>query len=480
MGRRWRWRTTLLWILATIAAPQWHVHAEGLAASAGPVRGDTKSQVLAYAKGRGLYLQPIAGGKARVFATPWPVTSIAWSPDGRDLAISAESDTILGQTYRLAVLDVATGRLHSLFSDSCPDGTGPCLWPLEWSPNGRYLAYSRGEIFTKVPTTSLWLWDQQSGHIRLLANDLSMGDAVAVWAHDSNRLAIAAGASNYSSRDTPPVNSSTAVFDIATGRTVAVSYYGPPDSWSPDDRYIALHRYGNCLHDQGCFGQAALYSMRTRAVTPLGDYEDTYDNSTWAKNPAGSGYLYDRWLLNAQGKVTHAIGEGAAKSGALPLLSVAPTGRYALVQSETPGEAAMGTKDTSPARIALESASGKRTVLETEQIHAEYMGVYVGRYITAWSASGATFAFASPFPATTTVQIGSIGSRGAGRLRAVSLSGWPMMSLQFTADNRYLIVAPKPRGSDTADVYRYSLAGHTLTPLARGVAAAAVQPAGAR
>lgn len=404
------------------------------------------------------------------------MNTLEWSPDGSRIAVSqADSDLKLG-SYQLAVIDVSTGAIHLLLAQPCVVSTSEsCQLTLAWSPDGRYLAFSRSALYGNAsPVTTLWLWDAGSGHIRALSQQFSVNISAAVWAHDSRRLAITSGPADWMAM--PPKNPALEVIIVTSGHSVELASEGTPDSWSPDDRFLAAHYLtpqGLGCTDNGCFGLSFLASPSGGPLVSLGSYDSAIDNNQWTAQRGG--YTYDQWLLDTKGHIRRAI---AAFSPAV--LSWSPDGRYALVQTEIPGPVVGGTSDTSPAQLALVSLSGSRIILENDKVHATYLGVRLERYVTGWDQNGTAFAFSSPFISKPNLRIGSVGSNGSIHVGSVFIAGSPIGPLQFTADGRYLLAASRRSQDANLDVYRYSIATHSLTLLTTGAADFGLQPAAPR
>lgn len=114
-----------------------------------------------------LHLAPADGlGTARALAPPEPafLYSPLWSPDGKKIAL-------YDQALRLWIVDVASGKWTKVDTDTF-DHPLRTLDPA-WSPDSRWLAYSKRE---KTQIHSVWLYELASGVTRRLTDGL--GDAV--------------------------------------------------------------------------------------------------------------------------------------------------------------------------------------------------------------------------------------------------------------------------------------------------------------
>lgn len=102
---------------------------------------------------------PSSGGTPqRVFAGPRPtasgeqsiIDSVAWSPDGGQIAAFMEVNTEEGTSTSIGVANVDGTGFHEM-SDIGPSGPGPLF---AWSPDGRRIAYAAGKLTTAAPDGS--------------------------------------------------------------------------------------------------------------------------------------------------------------------------------------------------------------------------------------------------------------------------------------------------------------------------------------
>jgi WD40 repeat protein len=137
------------------------------------------------------------------------VCAAAFSPDGTHLAVG----TFLSMSNKLdapgtaSVWDARTGRMVRTFpSDNCG------VWRLAWSPDGRRLAVASGVHFISRGTAKVW--DVATGE---LVHHLR-GHAEPVWgvsfSPDGRRLATASG--NRTAR-APQANGEVKIWDMDTG-----------------------------------------------------------------------------------------------------------------------------------------------------------------------------------------------------------------------------------------------------------------------
>jgi WD40 repeat protein len=200
---------------------------------------------------------------------------IAWSPDGKYIAVGAGDDTV-------QILDVVSNQV-----DKVLDGGG-AAGEIAWSPDGKYLAAtintsSLNDSFVKV-------WDRESGALLATLEQSALVSGSA-WSSDGNQLTTVSGGSGTKSWNvsdvikaaaqsspTPPpslvrdgpdtfklightdsvdcidwspdgrflaaggTGKRTLVWDVSTGQTVAVLRFSDGVevvSWSPDGKYLA-------------------------------------------------------------------------------------------------------------------------------------------------------------------------------------------------------------------------------------------------
>ena len=113
-------------------------------------------------------------------ATDLPGLSLAWSPDGRYLAIP-----LVQQTLSLGIIRADNGRLLKVIEDA---------YLPAWSPDGTKLAFVQGS-----EAESLHYIDHNFGPPRLLA-DIGQTSQAPVWYRDSRSVAILARRSIQSRR----------------------------------------------------------------------------------------------------------------------------------------------------------------------------------------------------------------------------------------------------------------------------------------
>lgn len=145
----------------------------------------------------------------RIFA----VHHLAWSPDGRRLAISGYRRTV-------RILDANTLRTLTVFRHvtQTPEKVSP--GSAVWSPDG-----------TRIATTSQGLvnvWDSNSGDLIFTCPQISRFTHSLAWSPDGAFIAIGSWQKRI------------LICDAATGHLLFThSEYSIPIAWSPDGRWIA-------------------------------------------------------------------------------------------------------------------------------------------------------------------------------------------------------------------------------------------------
>lgn len=292
---------------------------------AGSVRPQERAaaQQLAYLQNGELYIEPIDGGAPRRLAVPWAVNGFSWSPDGTALAVKRDPVPGLSGAFDLGVVQLGSLTVRMIASGVWTASRGATV-ETAWSPNGRYLAYSVIDDSETLPTSVAWLWDTRGGARRLITSNLTTSEGELMWAPDAHHLALAEGGYN---RNAFPhsANPAAVVLDVARSDTPVLRTLGVPLSWSPDGRFLALHRDTGCTY-HGCFGATFLAPMSGGAQVSVGPYAEDTVSGTW--RVTASGYDFDRWVLGRDGRVLRTL-LGEQRS---ILLSWSPDGRFALAQ----------------------------------------------------------------------------------------------------------------------------------------------------
>ncbi len=130
------------------------------------------------------YVMASVGGAARKVASAPPAMrdpgAAAWSPDSKDLAYA------LGQRTGpwIEILTLASGATRKL---AVPQLTrNNVIWDLNWSPDGRWLAYARG-LSSTSSTYEIWVTRVADGASAQLTDGKTQ-DVTSGWSPDSLRI----------------------------------------------------------------------------------------------------------------------------------------------------------------------------------------------------------------------------------------------------------------------------------------------------
>jgi acylaminoacyl-peptidase len=166
-------------------------------ARAGPSRAQAIDRVVYRADGEGflpdayrqVFVVPADGGTARQLTDgPWHHGDIDWTPDGRELLVSAnrraDADLVPVDT-EIHAIDVATGSLRALTNRFGPDAA-PAV-----SPDGKWIAYTGfDDRFQGYQRAHLYLMRQDTGEIRELAATLDRDVRRPTWHRDGRTICI--------------------------------------------------------------------------------------------------------------------------------------------------------------------------------------------------------------------------------------------------------------------------------------------------
>jgi hypothetical protein len=355
----------------------------------------------------------------------------------------------------LVIIDTKTGVVHSLLPDTCDQLGKPCYLLLAWSPDGRYLAYSRSTIDSgNAATTELWLWHASNGKISLLTSNFtaSLGLGGVEWSHSDRYLAISVGPAG-NDNDMNLTGPRTEKIDLERGPPTQIGI-GIPDGWSPDDRFLAIRKPTAWTSANGYWGTVSLLSVPNGRMRVLGQYSEIFGTDQWTVSLAG--YTYAGWVLDKAGQVVRTVTPGFA-------VSWSPNGSFVLIQRG--------------AQLTLETRLGRTSVVQMGSDSIITPELQHASYVTAWAPDQNTFAYSTPFLGPN-LQIGTVRPNGSLGVRTVSIADPIVKPLQFTADGRYLLVTISRTSPHTVlNVYRYSLTEHSLTLLTTGAVASALQPA---
>jgi TolB protein len=229
----------------------------------------------------GAQLETFPHQQTPLTAVPVAVWNYAVSPDGQQIAYSAEEES---GAINLWLME-ADGRNEVPLTE----GEVQCSVPT-WSPDGRRIAYERRPLVSDDGSSSpgmprVWLLDLQTRETRpLFADDQALGYAP-TWSPDGSRLAFF-----------DPANGGIAIYDFESG---AVSFIpnemGEVGSWSPDGRTIAYPQL--FLQGRQFFSHLMLYTLADGSTRDLsGSAGLTTGGSAGVEDGAPSWSPDGQWL----------------------------------------------------------------------------------------------------------------------------------------------------------------------------------------
>ncbi len=215
------------------------------------------------------------GSRAIIAATDTLIdpddNSIAWSPDGRSVAVAAS----VGDSRVLYIVDVSTGELTPLPIDY---GFLEAYWR---PPDGRQIMFYGG----KEPNFGLFLFDMDDGGVTEVAQPAYPGGLIrpAGWTADGGRVVFM--------RDDPQGRMSTDVLDLATGEEVIFGDVGYARISNDGSRMVALN----------AIRRPCVANLSGGPCVQIGQRGQTYDGT----HAAGAFWSPDdRWIIVR-------LGEGA-------------------------------------------------------------------------------------------------------------------------------------------------------------------------
>ena len=158
--------------------------------------------------------------------------SVDWSSDGRRLAYSINTFAANSPHAGLHVLDTTTGKDKHILG-----GDVGCLAPfdLDWSSDGGRLAYACGMSGPGWPAPGIYVIEPNGSDRMLLQTGLSGRHSSPSWSPDGTRIVFAFGQGK---------RSAIYVFDFAASRRTLLVAGASAPAWSPDGSTIAYR--GDC------------------------------------------------------------------------------------------------------------------------------------------------------------------------------------------------------------------------------------------
>jgi WD40 repeat protein len=153
--------------------------------------------------------------------------SVDWSPDGRRLAYSINTFAAASPHAGLHVLDTTSGKDKHILG-----GELGCVAPfdLDWSPDGTRLVYACAMSGPGWPAPGIYVIAHDGSDRKLLQTGLSGRHSSPSWSPDGRRIAFAFGTRG---------RSAIYIFDLATSRRTLLVAAGAAPAWSPDGNTIA-------------------------------------------------------------------------------------------------------------------------------------------------------------------------------------------------------------------------------------------------
>jgi TolB protein len=161
-------------------APDWHPDGTGIAFTHYERQGDAYSSEIAV-------VAPDGSGRRTLLRVDGPnlgVRTPAWSPDGARLAFVLSS-AVGGDLY---VMDADGRNARPLFDHPGWDDVDP-----QWSPLGRYVAFSSGPSQGIATQHDIWLLNTATGQAGAVAQSPTWDLRYPAWSPDGRRLVFEAG-----------------------------------------------------------------------------------------------------------------------------------------------------------------------------------------------------------------------------------------------------------------------------------------------
>lgn len=216
-----------------------------------------------YQSGRAAQVWDATSGTL-LFTTPdQSVTSVTWSPDGKQLAVA-------GQQMKMQTLDAVTGRAILTYADASDQNM------VSWSPDGAYLA--------SADATGTTIWKASTDQHMMAIAARHQGERSVTWSPDGKRIAAEDGATlgpgfwDAMTGDSQGDLSSYHEFmNIAFYRNIQAV------NWSPDGLHVAVSRIDQHEAQVNIWGnQQTLCGMDPDCPVPGGSHNSTITALSWS------------------------------------------------------------------------------------------------------------------------------------------------------------------------------------------------------
>jgi dipeptidyl aminopeptidase/acylaminoacyl peptidase len=264
---------------------------------------------------------PASGGEPRNLTnTTWSnETDAVWSPDSKYLAFTSSQGRWLNDSGALmgggiVRVELATGNLKQLSQRGGSD--------LQWSPDGRFIAYSANRVRdeqTFLSNRDLYMIPSNGGEERLLTpGTMGFKEQDPAWSPDSRKLAFVTDRNGFDN---------VAVLDVSTGDTKSLTetlFDHANPTWSPDGKSIAYEinqQYNYYIETISPDGGAPARVTERRGVNGGMERIQLRGTLRWLANSRQIAYTYmspantsDLWISDAKGDVPRRITDSRAAS----------------------------------------------------------------------------------------------------------------------------------------------------------------------
>ncbi len=332
-----------------------------------------------------------------------------WSPDGSVFAVRGTQEVFI---HDAATCEVITSIPSSGFTNDL----------VEWSPDGRFLAVTMGELGFDIPSTS-WveIWDITNGS-QVASLDQSESIYSLAWSPDGSMLATGSGAPVFEGDSEAIVT----IWDLSNGNT-PTQLKGHVSlvmglTWSPDSTHlISTGIDGGLL----VWGVTSASSEPETAVAPSPTAESAVDLAPEAvATPTANAVTTINTEALLQPKTFGTLAEISASNAA----QIQPLDRWG---QGRPYDIAMNPNGQ---QLALATTTGLRLLSFPDLIEQEILANFSGRSTELeWSPTGTQLASVD---FSNRVQIWGI-SDGAPSHNLVSL-GDPVLTAAWSPDGKFL------------------------------------------